>query len=98
MPEEPIIDTPIWDYLPLYSSLHEYGKIGENEYARIGDYTLIFRFSCDDGFTESNWYVDPLDLESKESYIDVMIYRCNANSNKYSSYDIYWSHVEWLKK
>lgn len=88
----------IWDFLPLYASFFEYKKIDNSSSAQPGDCILAFRLFCDEGFKAEyrKGYVDPVDLESKEGSVEVMIYRCiKGDSN--SCYEIYGT-CEWCRE
>ena len=85
----------IWDYLPLYASCFVYKKSDEQTHARPGDCVLVFRLYCDEGF-RSVWrtgYVDPVDLESKEGCVEMMIYRCISASR--SSCSDLFNETQW---
>ena len=86
--EDKIADNWIWNYLPLYASVHEYTKVQHENHARRGDSILVLKFLCDSAFADAEGYVDPLDLESKESYIDICIYKCTQN-RRISFYKVY---------
>jgi hypothetical protein len=87
----------IWDFLPLYASTFEYKMLKEPAKAQPGNCVLVFRLYCDEGFRQEyrRGYADPVDLESKEGSIELMVYRCIKSDTKSCSelYDV----SEWLK-
>jgi hypothetical protein len=86
----------IWDFLPLYASTFEYKMLEEPAKAQPGNCVLIFRLFCDEGFREEyrTGYVDPVDLESKEGSIELMVYRCIKSDTR--SCSKLYEASEWL--
>lgn len=87
----------IWDFLPLYSTTFEYKMLAEPTKAQPGNCVLVFRLYCDEGFRTEyrTGYIDPIDLESKDGCIELMVYRCIKSDLKGCS-ELY-SASEWPK-
>lgn len=69
----------IWDFLPLYASTFRYKMLKEPPNALPGNSLLVFRLYCDEGFRKENrkgGYIDPVDLDSKDGSVEIMVYRC----------------------
>ncbi|CAK7014850.1 MAG: hypothetical protein DELT_02215 [Desulfovibrio sp.] len=87
----------IWDFLPLYAATFEYKMQEEPAKSQPGNCVLIFRLFCDEGFRSEyrTGYVDPVDLESKDGCIELMVYRCIKADTKRCS-ELY-DASEWPK-
>lgn len=74
----------VWDFLPLYASTFEYKMREEPAKAQPGNCVLILRLFCDEGFRSEyrTDYVDPVDLESKDGCVELMVYRCIKSDSK----------------
>ena len=87
----------IWDFLPLYASTFEYKMLEEPTKAEPGNSVLIFRLYCDEAFRSEyrTSFIDPVDMESKQGGIELIVYRCLKSDAK-SCFELY-NGTEWPK-